>query len=419
MLSNYRTLTSTWRKDESGSVLIVMTVVLVISIGLVALLVHVNGSLELTRNDQNRNNAFQFANAGIDQALFRIDSKNLPTTPTGTYVPTLSGTPPKLVSFTETLTVGSSRFDITAEKNPPDQDANWKVRSLGTDPSGRQRQAVADITADVLFPNGFFTLQDFSLTGNQTSPVAYDSSTCVEALPSCELPTPIDGFLGTNSEINGSAATIDAFIAHWKGFNMYGRATQAAADEACARGRCGTAPKVRAITNQLQIQMPTPPANAQGCPNGGVIGTRGTTTTIAPGDYICDNLNLNGTINISSGTGTVRIWANKTFSATGGSVINRAQVPARFQIYYPPQPEETSSSICDAEIWALMYTPGLWIDCNGSHQPSIYGAVVANLHAGTGNHFDFHWDIRSLTVVSDAKYVIRDWRECPPGITDC
>jgi hypothetical protein len=49
----------------------------------------------------------------------------------------------------------------------------------------------------------------------------------------------------------------------------------------------------------------------------------------------------------------------------------------------------------------------------------MYGAVVADIHGGTGNHFVFHWDIDSGDAVSNGRYVVRNWRECPPGSTDC
>ncbi|MDQ3570787.1 MAG: hypothetical protein M3396_09265, partial [Actinomycetota bacterium] len=79
----------------------------------------------------------------------------------------------------------------------------------------------------------------------------------------------------------------------------------------------------------------------------------------------------------------------------------------------------TSSSICDSEIWALLLTPGLTVDCTGGHQPKIYGAVVAKLHDGRGSHFDFHWDMDAVDAVHDRKYAVRNWRECPPDAATC
>lgn len=406
------------RAGDDGSVIMAMTVVMVATFAILGTLVAVTNGLDLARNDQNRTNAFQHANAGIDQAMYRLDTATMPTTGSGTYVPTVvSG---RVTAFTETVSVGGSSFVVTATQDPPGQSTRWKVRSVGTDASGRKRQAIATISATPLFQNGFFTDRTFYLTGNQVSPVAYDSATCPQALASCELPTPIPGRLGTNATVEGSTATTAAFIAKWDGFNMYGRADQAAADAACDSGRCGTAPKVAAIPNRLAIRVPPVPGTAASCPSGGTIGAVGLTTTLQPGDYACNNVNLLGTIVVGSGgngSGVVRIWVNGSFSAASGSIVNRAQQTRKFQVYQQQAPG--GGSICNAEIWGLLYTPGLEIDCNGSHQPKMYGAVTANLHSGTGNHFDFHWDIDSMYSVHDGLFVIRNWRECPPSASDC
>ncbi len=388
--------------DEAGSVMIVVIVMLVVALLVTAVLVQVEGSLNLARTDQNRTNAFHHANAGVDQALYRIQTKDF------------SGALATANGFTETITSGTSRFHVVATKQ---SERVWEVRSTGTDPSGRRRQAVATIAARSLFENGIFTLQNFNLTGTQGTPVAYRSSVCPAA--DCSEPTPVPGYLGTNAAITGSAATAAELVARWGGFNMYGRSNQADADANCFEGRCGTNPKVQAITNRLEVVVPEAPSTAMPCPNGGNIGRRGQTTTIAPGDYTCENLNLQGTINISDTTGTVRFWATRSFTVGDGAVINRFQRTPRFQVYFPEQSGSTSSTMCRSEIWALLFTPGLGVDCTGSHQPTIYGALVAKLHDGRGADFNFHWDMDAMDAVHDNKYVLRNWRECPPDTVTC
>lgn len=397
-------------RDERGSIPIVVVVTFILMTALGATMMSVNGSLELTRADQNRTNAFQFANAGIDQALYRIDTGNTPLVASGSYVPTLSGS--RVVSFTDSINVGGSSFTIVATKTPSTQDRVWQVRSRGNDPSGRTRQAIATISASSLFEEGFFTFNQFYLTGNQDSPTAYRSSTCPTAATSCQLSAPVPGALGTNSTFEGSAATTAHFAANWTNFRMYGRATQAAADDACDDGRCGTTPKVVAITDQKVIDTPAVPAAASSCPNGGNI-----TGTIAPGDYSCGDVTFSGTVTVS-GTGNVRMWIDGDVVFAANSVTNQHQPPSRMQIFQQEQ-DESGGNICDADVWALLYTPSLKIDCAGSHQPDIWGAVVADVHSGTGNHFDFHWDVDAVDAVGNGKYVVRNWRECPPGTTDC
>ncbi len=422
--------------DETGSVIVALVVVVVVAMGLVALFANVNSSLNLTRNDQNRTNAFQLANAGMDQAVYRIDTKTLPLVASGTYEPILADPAPpgcvaglcQLAGFRESLVVGSSNFDFEATKTPPGQDTTWTVRATGTDTdaSGRRRRVVATVGADSLFRDGFVTDVAFNLTGNQSSPEAYRSSVCVDPRGRSDSPCissyPIPGRLATNGTISGSASTAEVFKQRWDGFNMYGRTNQADADRACMSGACGTAPKVAAITSPRSLEvlaMPTDPAPAP-CPNGGNIGQNGQTTVLDAGDYTCARINLRGTI-VVGGTGNVRLWPTQSFSASAGAVVNRAQVPARFQVYYPKQSggSGSSSNVCNSEIWGLLFTPGMAIDCNGSAQPEIFGAVMAKEYSGTGNHFAFHWDMDSVNAVHSGKYVILNWRECPATVNDC
>jgi len=415
------------RHDDSGSVAIAVVVVAVVSLLVVTNLTSVTSGLNLTRTDQNRNNAFQFANAGVDKAVYRIDRGILPSTDplSPSYTPTIDAGG-KVTGFTETLLVGPSRYDLTVAQSPAGQSTQWKVSSLGTDrPTGKQRLAIATIAARPLFENGFFTIQDFYLTGNQDRPVAYDSAVCPAALTSCEI-SPVPGGLGTNAKVIGADQTVKSFVDRWQAFNMYGRATQAAAEGDCGLPSVNSDPSqarcvaegglVNPITDQLEYPTPALPAGALTCPTGGNFGSDGATTTVAAGDYACDDVTLRGTVVIQ---GTVRLWPKKSFIVADHAVVNRAQPTKKFQVFFPVQPGGSSSSICGGEVWGLLFTPGLDIDCNGSHQPAIYGAVVADLHSGTGNHFDFHWDLASLNAVNDGKYVVKNWRECPPGSVDC
>jgi hypothetical protein len=400
--------------DERGSIPIVMMVIMVLTLALGTSMLAVNGGLELTRNDQNRTNAFQFANGGVDQALYRIDSDNVPLVASGSYVPTVSGG--RVLSFTDAVSVGGSAFAIVATKTPATQDRVWQVRSTGTDPSGRQRLAIATVEASSLFSEGFFTVQQFTLTGSQTSPIAYRSSVCPTAAPSCQLPLPVPGVLGTNATISAASETYSDFVSSWTGFRMYGRATQSAADEACGGSqlRCGTAPKVTAVTDQKQISpVPKPGTGMQPCPSGGNINN----VAVAPGDYECNDLTFSGTITVS-GTGKARFWVDGNIVFAAGSVVNQNQSPSRLQVLQTPQ-SVPGGNICDAQVWALLYTPSLRIDCTGDHQPEMWGAVVADVHEGTGAHFLFHWDIDATDVMGETKYVVKNWRECPPGATDC
>jgi Tfp pilus assembly protein PilX len=396
-----------------------MAITLVVTTLLIATLQLVYSGMNSSRVDQNRTNAFQFANGGIDQALYRIDSAALPLTNVPTscvataavcYRPTVvSG---RITGFADRVTIGTSTFDIVATKTPSTQDTTWTVKSTGTDPSGRQRSAITTITARPVFLDAFFAVTSLSLVGNQDSPVAYHSSTCPNPTVGCEV-VPVPGTMGTNGTLSGNG--ISHFAGQWAGFDMYGRSTTAAAQAAC--GGC-PAGQVFPQTDSVASVVPAPPSNPLVCPNSGLI-----TGALAPGDYVCDvAVNMTGTITVSgvgNGTGIVRLWARKGMAIA--ATVNSGQSPSKFQIFEPPQPngQPWSGDICDSTIFALMDTPGLAISCNGSHQPQIFGSAVVYSYGGTGNHFDFHWDLDTAGAISDGKFTVQNWRECPASASTC
>lgn len=450
--------------DEQGSVVVVVVVIATLSVAVVTLLATVQSNLGATRTDDDRTAAFQRANGGIDHALYRFDRSEgltggttspLPSTAVGNYVPTVNAFG-ELLSFTDFVTVTAGTdptcpgaapavcsYTITATADPPGQTTQYRVTSVGVDSSGRQRQAVATLSAEPLFRDGFFTLLDFTLTGNQTTPIAYRSAInpCpwgpTEPAPNniCSAPysgeygpwpPPIDGSIGTNGTFSGAQATVRAFAERWESFNMYGRSTFEAADEACAEGECtDEGGEVIPFTDQKEIEIPDmPPTLASGgtlqsCPNGGQFtGTASIPYVIPPGDYTCPIAAFSGVVNVGTGgNGRVRIWPTSRLRFASASVVNRLGYPKNLQIYYPEpsDPASNDSTICNAEVWALLYTPGLNIACNGAHQPEVFGAVVARLHGGTGNQFEFHWDMSSQLILHNGKYRVIDWRECPVG----
>jgi hypothetical protein len=434
------------RGDERGSVLLVVILMAVASMLVLVTVGQVSAGLNRVSDDQTRSNAFQYANAGIDQALRRIETKPLslaPITASGfTYAPvtTLDGA---VTRFTETFAKGGITYAIEAEQAPQGQDTVWRVNSTGTDASGKLRQAVANIRATSLFENGLFTTNTFYLTGNQfnaTSPVAYDSSLCPAAAPAaspgCDLPKPVAARLGSNVgfPIN-SPASLRAMVDQWAGFAVYGQATVEDARELCGNNtKChsitstdGTRTgNVVAVAERLSIEMPQP-AITGSCPNGGRLGSgvKPPMSVLPVGDYRCSRLIIQGTLTVSGDAKRdVRMHVDNELSIvpakTSATVVNAQTRPSRFQLYLPDREGSANvSQICGSEIWALLYTPGLSIDCHGSAQTRIYGAVVARSYSGTGNHFSFHWDAKAATAVNNGKYRVYNWRECPVGTVDC
>ena len=428
--------------DERGSLVITITVVMVVTGMLVVTLTTVYNGMRTAKVDQNRTNAFQYANAGVDRALYRIDREDMPIVPQSRpadaagesfqYTP-VTVTGGQVTRFRERITKNGSRFDVEAFQDPAGQDTFWTVRSLGHDRMGRERLTVATLSATPLFQHGFFTETVFDLRGLQRSPIAYRSTLCVDPRvstgPNCDI-RPVPGRLGTNASVVLSSATLAQFQGPpglWEGFTMYGRETQPEADAACTIGgssqTCGTAPFILPHTERLDTTPPDPPGGT--CFNNGDW----TNQVVPPGDYVCERLTLEGTVSVGTPADRdVRVWVvdNPNTAGVGPTmvagaqrraVINRGERPKRMQIYFPATAGPNGSTICDAELWAALYTPGLNVNCGGSHQPTIYGAVVAKIHNAGGNDFDFHWDLDLQSTFNDGLYRVTNWRECPPTTT--
>lgn len=431
-------------EPDEGSMILALTVVMVVTFAILGVLVTVSGGLNSARNDQNRINAFQYANAGIDQALYRLDRDDLPVSATASYTPTRCypsscGFPGSYVTaFTDSIVSGSSRFDVVAEATPDGQTTAWKVRSTGLDQSGRQRQAITEIAATPAFVNGFLTLTSFYTTGEQRFPAGYDSSLCPDprisaTAPGCDLTfggtQPVPTRLGTNGLLTLAAATADEYFNSWQGVDMWGRATQEAADNDCEIGgggqKCNDMADyplnpswAKPHTNQQPVVLPDIATTP--CPN--PTGTFDN-VTIPPGRYHCSQLNLSGTITVG-GAGSVVFVVDGAVTINSTAQVNVGQPTPRFRIYQDPAGPSPAGSFCGLgaaipRYWGLLSAPRMEIDCSGSAQPIIYGAVIAQIYEGTGSHFEFHWDSQSQLVDDDGKYVVASWRECPPGTVDC
>jgi len=442
--------------DESGSVIIAVVIIATLSFAVAALLSTVSSGLQASRTDQDRTDAFQQANGGIDHALYRFDTNNLPrnSSSTGNYKPCWAGTPSycgapvasnaEFIGFEEEVRIAGTTYRLEARADPPGQMSRFRVNSTSLEAPGRQRQAVATIEPNRLFKDGFFTLNGFDLRGSAFTPIAYDSKVNVNPAISEITGTPRPVSMGTNGTVTGSGSRVAAFAALWIKMNMYGRADQAAADVACEG--CGGAPKVVPITDQQKIVTirppagPTPPA-AKSCPRGGVIRplpSEGGKYVIPAGDYVCNDLVFGGTIVVgpdpadSARAGKVRFWATETLNFDRNAVLNDfavtpalqgAGVPSNLQIFYDIPSnlaDQNNSKMCGngVKVFALLYTPGLIMNCPGAGQPSVYGAVVANIYLNIGGpQFQFFWDRQSTNTLHTSKYRVVNWRECPVGST--
>jgi len=160
-------------RDERGSMIIAMMVIIVATGLIVSVVALVYNSMKVTRRAGDSANALQLADAAVNDAV-----KDIPTV-VGSNMPTK----------TKTLgTAGSYTYSATLDPAAP----IWHIDAFGIDTSGVKRHIEADASPESLFSNAFFVDSALALP----SGVAMDSFTDGSSLQStCTR----KGVLGTNN----------------------------------------------------------------------------------------------------------------------------------------------------------------------------------------------------------------------------
>jgi hypothetical protein len=355
-------------RREDGSVTMAMSMLVVGSVAVMALLSTLLSGLNAARIDQGRAAALQQADGGIDAALYAIDAEDFADV---TWI-----TP-------EThFTLSDVNYEVDAQQV---DEGSWTVRSIATESTtGRRRFVVATVHTEGLFPDVLFTSGALNGTG---------------------LPATISSAaLGSNTSISLAVGG----SAWWSGFHLYGKTSAADATAACTN--CA-ADKVTAVPNPYTAEPLAVPETTLPCPPSGVFAGQ-----VEPGDYLCADRDVtlaSGLATVFTGNGRVRIWiTNGSFTAHGGgSGINADGEPEDLQIFQSyDDGAVVPASLCGATIKAMLHLPGSSVTCP-SAVPEITGAVVAAT-----------WDapVSGLTYDDAAEDVRRgdgftlgDWHECP------
>lgn len=130
------------RRDDDGSIAILMIVVMVTS-GLVLITAQtVDSGMKSSRRAGDSANALQVADAGVNDALKAIETAGAST-------------------FTRSGTVGTGSYQYTATQDPGNP-ANWFIDVYGTDKTGVKRHLRARATGQPLFASPMYINTSFS-----------------------------------------------------------------------------------------------------------------------------------------------------------------------------------------------------------------------------------------------------------------
>lgn len=236
-------------RKEAGSMPIALLAAIIVAGIVTVLTARTVAGERATRFDRSFTESFHTADAGVQQAVFRLNAG---------YYDEVSGTEPLHSGQTSTETTTSFGDDTYSWTVTRDGARSWTVTSTGTQ-NGVARTLQASITENPLFFPGAFGDTLVAFNGNSTSVNSYNSGNCATPAEACKWGTHDtygtgNGALGTNGsfDFNGTVEFRpgNAFLYDWKDNPGTGVTTTDPFGDRCDGSRC-TANDVRTIDDAL------------------------------------------------------------------------------------------------------------------------------------------------------------------------
>lgn len=421
------------RRNDEGSLVLTLLVIIVSTTLLVAFLGIANTSLKFSRRSGDSANALEVTDAGVNDAVKSINAQ-LAANPATTFFEgnsSLGG-------------AGDYRYTATQDGTA------WRIDAVGTDLTGVKRHIKATAQDQDIFGNAFFALYAAQFKGT-TDSFASPTQTCLSASS-----TPRSaGFVGSNQLITfdqNQGGGSSGFNCQQNAFGGFPYAADGcvfyeqtsippkdANDSNTIRSAaCPPEPLTFATTQKFAPKNPSVPANA--LPLGGAGGY----SCPASGDYVIpagtwktSSLTLSGGCYVARGT-TSKIYVTGpvtigTASGNCANIVNQPQGSAscggssmpsswyesgwarNLQIFVLPTGGVSHSVTLanHATFWGVIFNPsGVITSSGGSPHVDIFGAVVSYA-ANSQAQFAFHYDVSLVGQIRTSQFVIKDWREEP------
>lgn len=405
MLKQLARIRSRRPDDEHGSLIVVLLVILVLATLGAAVLTQVVASDKTAFAAQNHDAAVSAAEAGVSDALFRLDQQTgtspdfcvlgagkstiTPTdcpTPVATSVP---GAPD--VSYLATYDSHTGRYTIRSEA--------WV--------NGTEGAVQVTATHTVAYPFAVYGQTKLKFDGTNTFNYYNDASVQSDSNPAAS------GTGGTTVDI-GTAGQVDCT----GGVGTVGTVlyTSAASQTNC--------PDIQTPAGNYAMPSTTAPSGALPCPGSGTggatIGSTSTTTYLDAGTYSCTAaVTISGTVYV---TGPVKLYIDPPAGTTnaltisGGAKVNIPEAPtlpqaSLLQIF------SGSSAGFGNYNGAGTFTFGGTIDApNGNLvgdgcKSTFYGSLVLNTDTCNGAHLDMNYDTTLTQLYS--SWSISGYTEIP------
>ena len=362
------------RRDESGSLIVALTIIMVVFLLGSVLAARVIGNQMLVLSRQSTANAVSAADAGVSDALFRLDQG--PSTSKFCVNRVNGVTDTNCVAGSVPGASGVSYNAYTVPANTtPSLATEWVVQSKAT-VRGQSAAVQETVERSALFPFALFGNTSLNFNGGTAGFSNYQPGSTSVQEPSNSNPV----YIGSNGTISCNGGLATGVVAQY-----YSRG---------GGSNCGTG-----VPQLYNVPTPTPPSSGySACPNGGLIGAGNAVPILAAGTYVCSDqtLTISGNLSVS---GAVTIYIN--FDQTTNNTFANNGTPAMFisggaQVNMP-----SNGTLPDATLLKIFtnststvgnyngnggYTIGGVIDAPNASltgdgcKSTYYGAVIINIY---------------------------------------
>ena len=367
--------------DETGSLLIGLLGVLVVTGLCTVLVATVVVGQRQTRFDQGYEQSLQVAEVGLERLARLVVDRAAADGQT----------------YTETVDGGTytARAETTA--------TGWVLSADGTAANGVTRTVSATMDRPVFHPIAFFADHMFQASG--TSSFCVEGAGCSDVEP----PLSLDGLAGSNDRVHFNGVPSMAFgklqLADW--------AANDDAEARCtfhggARVDCAVEERVQHVSDRLEIMSPERTAYVEALTS--ACTPLPSSTRLGPGTYCTTTLDVgpltldgSGDVQIVvTGTGTVALGRTGT---PDKRTVNDTGDATRLQIFAPYA--EVVSLVSNSTLKAMVYAPNAL--CAGQGGVTFTGALLCD-EIDTGGNADYYApdDIGRLRYGYPR---LRDWRE--------
>lgn len=386
------------RERERGSIIVALCVIMVLTLFSVAVLARSLSALAAVRQNQDFSASLAQADAGLSDALFRIDQfgdRDIDSFCVGKNAKCF----PTALPAAPTVSYDAVKAD----------DNTFTVTALG-DVNNRPHAIKATVIRSVLYPFAIFGNGDVTFNGN-------GSGTIQATLPNGNRDPDRLAAVGSNATVtcNSGASEGDRQVSYknsWKGcpVQVAGVGTYVPKD-----------PVVAASCPSPNTNVPPvpclPPSGVLPCPSGGVFGATG---SIGAGTYYCTAAVTFASAAPIAMNGPVRIFVIPPSGAAdvqlADSTINPGGDPRNFALYVAGAGTiNLGNGAHYATVTGTIWAPSANITSNGC-QMVLTGALVIGIYTCNGGpNLTVNYDSRLQTLVSPGWTVV-NYTEIPSSL---